>query len=188
MIADGNKILEILQLSDGSKDEIVSLLLPIVQDDVIQYTGNDFVENDRYVSGDGISFTKLTRTIADEDSGFVDNSFYAGMDVYVDGSLNNDGYYELESVLAGSVVIRNYHSLVDEDAGEGIVIWKVKFPLALTTVVAKMIKHHLNSEKYDGLQSYKLGDYSETYADIGSNSYPASIANALNQYRSIVFL
>ena len=184
MIASLKDIIDILDLTTDAETEKARLLLPLVQNDVVDFTTNHFVENDRYVSGDGIAFVSASRTITDEDSGFVDNSFYAGMDVLVDGSLNNDGIYEVASVVAGTLTISGDFSLIDEAAGEGVVIWKVKFPKELTLTVAQMIKALMSGERLAGVKSKSLGDYSET-VEIGGNSYPAGVEKALLKYRRI---
>lgn len=188
MIAAYETVLSLLQLPDNSQDELVKTLLPIIQDDVIDYTGNHFIDSSVYLSDDGISFTASSRTIAHDESGFVDALFYANMDIYVEGSYHNDGHYELESVAAGSIVVKNYHSLIDEAAGRGVYVWKVKYPTALIPIVAKMIKFHIDPEKIDGIESRSLGDFSEKYATVGGNEYPAAIAKALDRYRCVTWV
>ncbi|MBW1726886.1 MAG: hypothetical protein JRJ62_04760 [Deltaproteobacteria bacterium] len=186
MIATIGQIVTILDLTTDAEIDKARMLLPIVQSDVIDYTNNLFTENDRYVSGDGIAFVSSGRQITDEDEGFIDASFYAGMDIYVDGSLNNDGIYEVANVAAGTLTLASDFNLIDEDAGEGVIIWKVKFPQALTLIAAQMIKALMSGDRLAGIKAKSLGDYSETF-EIGGNSYPVGIEKALNKYRRIAW-
>lgn len=173
----------LLQITGSGYDTVIAALIPVVQDDIVQYCKNRFLNGRVYVSGSGIAFTNSDPdTITDSDSQFVTAHFTDGMDIYVENSYNNDGIYEVDTVAAGTLTLASGESLTAEDTGERIItIIKVKFPDALQMTASKMVYWNMKKQGIRGLKSFSLGDYSESYDADGG--YPKGLLAELNRYR-----
>ena len=191
MIADRAQIKELLQITNTTYDAVITELIPIVQKQVIDYCNSRFWQNRVRYTASTFSFTARSggsmAYISDSDSGFTDSDvhFYSGMDIYVDGSYNNDGHYQVDTVAAGTLTLSQYDNLVAEDTGEGVTIYKVDFPAGLALPFAQMINYNLQKSISTGVKSERIGEYSVTYADAGGTMYPANIVNQLKPYRRL---
>jgi len=187
MIATRTEIKTLLQISDSTKDTLIDALIPIVQDEIVEYCNSHFaktilnMDNENFEGGDTISFIASTKTITDSDSGFP---FSSGQDVYIYGSKYNDGHYSVLTASAGSLTVSE--SLIDEVEGAAVTIKLVTWPRALKMIVADMVQYKINgkdagvtSESISGAMSMGFGN------EIGS--YPESLLSGLNKYRVVKF-
>lgn len=184
MIANLTTVKRFLQITSTTNDLLILDLMPVVQRQIIDYCNNRFLDKNVYLVSSGISFTNPI-TITDSESGFVDAHFYGGMDILVSGSYNNNGFYEVDSVAAGTLTLDSRESLVTEDEDVAVTIYKVDFPKSLQMTFAKMINYNLQKNAITGVQSQRLADYSVTYANVGGADYPESIVSGLKPFKRL---
>jgi len=186
MITTFQNVKKLLQITDSSNDALILELMPIVQRQIIDYTNNRFLDSNVWLTSSGFTFNDASpATITDDDSGFSDAMFYSGMEIFVTGSYNNDGYYTTKTVTAGTITLESYESLISEDKDNAVAIYKVDFPKSLKMIFAKMINFNLQKSATEGIKSQTLGDYSVTYVDVGGNDYPASVVGGLKSFRRL---
>lgn len=206
----------LLQISDSTKDAIIDMLIPVIQSFILNHTQNTFDNRDRlfadthaivdpvilqfhdrlfryhwviaygtqfsFTPNDGVTLAK----IADSTNAFLANGFKAGMDIRVIDSMNNDGYYTIDSISAGEVSLISGQDVSTEVAQRTIFITKVVWPPALKIVASQMIRFHLDPKQGDGMASERIGDYS--YSKLGSAGYPDSIMQGLKPFTRIKFI
>jgi hypothetical protein len=61
-------------------------------------------------------------TITDSDSGFLTAGFADHMRIKVSGSISNDGYYTIDTVVAGTITLVTTDELTAENAGQAVTI------------------------------------------------------------------
>lgn len=187
MIATRTEIKGLLQITDSSKDAIIDLLIPVVQDEIVDYCNSHFAktmknsDNTDFSGNNTISFTASTKTITDSSSSLP---FANGQDIYITGSKYNDGHYTIVTAASGSVVISE--TLIDEAAGSAITIKLVVWPKALKTVVADMVAYKSNSKESGVVSESIAGAISTNYAE-ELGSYPKTLLAGLNKYRIMGF-
>lgn len=166
----------ILQLG-SSYDTIIETLLPLIEDQIVDYTKNNFAK------GNGLVATTLsfdTHTITDSRDGFDTSYWKSGQTIRVDGSEDNDGTYLIDSVSASAIIV--IEDLITETEGNSMQIRKVSYPKGLKLVESDMIKFNLSKNKAgSGIKSEGVDDYSVTFEDI-KNAYPMRIWQTLNKY------
>lgn len=190
----------LLQISDSSKDSLITALIPIVQSFITSYCNNYFevvagpnydilrktnMSQKYYIESYNISFVATGRKINTSDNDFVSSGFIAGAHVRVSGSLVNDGIYKITSVTANEMILDSAETLTDEPSGNVLVrLSMVNFPVGIKMPVAKFIAFELNKQNNNGLQSESLADYSYSK----SGDYPASLLKTLNVFRKVKFI
>jgi len=158
-------------------DSRIKKLIPFVQNQIVDYCNNSFLDWNIYITASTISF--LTRTITDSNSGFIDAEFYRGCNIKILDSKYNNGVYELKSVAAGSMeIVEDFNqSFVQEDADNTITILRVKFPEEIKLKTAMLIKSFIEG-KGQLVKSESLpGGYSVTFKD------DLEIMSMFNQWR-----
>jgi hypothetical protein len=184
-IATKTEIKTLLQISGSAYDTLIDALIPAVQDFIVQYCNNNFINKNIYLNGSSISFihnAETADTIMDEDENFVEALFADGMDILVEGSYNNDGMYLVGTVAAGTLTLDTGETLVTEDEGTAIRITRVVFPKALKLPFSKLIQFDL-AKRDKSITSFRLGDYSESYA--GDGDYPPGLLKSLVFFRKL---
>jgi hypothetical protein len=177
----------LLGITDTSKDALIDALLPLVQDDLINYCNQHFdkaaLDSDglEYPGGITVSFTASTKTVTDTAGGLP---FSAGQNVYIEGSRFNDGHYTIVTAADGSFTVSE--SLTDETAGASITIRLVVFPLALKMIMADMLNFKLQLRDIGVTGENISGAISTSFSDDGG-TYPPGIFNALNKYKVVGF-
>lgn len=182
-IATVSEIKTLLQISVSTYDTLIAALIPPVQVFIVNFCNNNFINPNIYLTGSSISFTHNALTadvISDADENFVEALFADGMDILVEGSYNNDGMYLVGTVAAGSLTLDTTETLVTEDEGVNVRITRIVFPKALKLPFSKLIQFDL-SKRDKSLKSFRLGDYSESYA--GDGDYPPGLLKSLIQFR-----
>jgi hypothetical protein len=199
MIATKAEIKRLLSNTSMAQDELIDQLIPVIEDDIRQYCNNGFRDARVYVSSGEISFTHNTASadtinldIGTNEEGFVDAQFKAGQTVQVQGSYNNDGFFDVETVTSTVMTLyarasRPYfQALVTEDEDVNIVINKVLYPSALKNVVAQMMNYKLTNHDFS-VSAETVSRYSVTYNTDYVNGYPKSLMTSLNRWRIPVF-
>jgi len=196
MIATVSEIKTLTGLAD-SYDAQIEALIPMVQNYIVDYTGNRF---EMYANGEA-RFNKLTGAFLEEAEASnvvfdstnktitaptsLDYSKYGiaiGKDISVRGSRYNDGLYTVEAVNTNVITVSE--SLNGESLTNLVTVYLVNFPQSLKFIASQIIKHWLLSKSTSGVQSERLGDYSINY----SGDLPAVIIKQLNNYRQVKFV
>lgn len=190
MTSEVNTILGFTSTYDTS----IQNWLPYMPGRVCAICNNYFTTNQAFVSGGDYTFSATTSIRTAEDSFTMDGNFVAGDDIYIKGTLRNDGFYilsEVSSVLAKISVDAEYAEQavvaenVDTEDLRDVYIYFVKFPRELKPVVANMIRYDIFERAYKkGIQAEKVGNYSVSYfraAGLGYN-YPDDIIGGLDMF------
>jgi len=197
MIASRIEIKSFLSITSTSQDNLIDMLIPVIESDVREYCNNGFRDDKVYVISATINFThnSTSADVIGIDDGFVDSGFLSGQTVQVQGSYNNDGFYDIESVSSTSLTLYSstsrpyFDELVDEDEDLNVCITKVNYPKALKLVVADMINFKLEKKDYS-IQSETVARYSVTFNSKGtdvSNGYPKALMSGLNRWKNVRF-
>lgn len=183
IIRSKSEVKTLLQVSVSTYDTIIAALLPIVSEYIIDYTHNKF-KDDIYHFASTISFDSEDGTISDSDSGFIDADLTNADYVCIEGSLDNDGIYRVATVEEDTITLHDEEvSLKDEEAGEGVYVWKVVIPQPLQLLFAQMIKYDYDTRD-KSVSAESLGDHSITYGGT-VHGYSEGIIKRLNSYRML---
>jgi hypothetical protein len=182
MIVTVTEVKNLLQISNSTYDTFVKTMIPIVENVICDYCNKDFADsNYTYFLSNTISFSGSTNEI--NFTGIGNKQLVQNDTIRVYGSLRNDNPYTVETVNDDSIVVNDVNRLIDEDEGEGVFITRVKYPIPLKMIAAKMIKYDISlSENEVGVKSEKIDDYSITYDD-KIMGYPSNVITQLNNYR-----
>lgn len=176
-------------ISDNTYDTQISTLIPIIQSQIVAITRNKFKLDEPAYTAETIAFVDndpSADTITDSESEFVTQDFEGITDLCVEDSVKNDGIYHVDTVVAGTITLQTTESLINESAGNEVVLTWVKFPDDLKQVASDMIWFKIQRQSGVGVKSESLGDYSYTL-ETGSGSggfagYPAEIIAGLRPY------
>jgi len=188
----------ILGISGTTYDTKIAALLPLVEDDLIDYLGDALA--DGYVwreSGSMLAFyegdSDTHDYITDGDSDFLNRGFADGMDIIIEGGYSNTGLYTIDSAAAGKIKLSEYEELVTQDQDDtsddheigSVRISRVKWPKALKVPVAEMVWSLIDDAQPSMAQSERIGDYSIAY--VGTHAYPSKTIRMLDKYKRPVF-
>ena len=166
-IITANEMIVLLDNPDlQSKVGVINKHIPVFQDKFVRKTNNYF-HSENWVRSNDVEFQEED-TILDPSNVYLDEgvAFADGMDIHVFGSALNDRIYLIADVLAGSLVVdSNWESIVNEDFGRSIDIFRIHWPPALKLVVAKAIEFDIqesagvveNTTSKDDLSEYPEG-------------------------------
>lgn len=183
MIVTREQVKIILHIIDTSKDALIDLYIPLVQQDIVDKTNNIFVNNISVIS-DMFSFVNSSNEINLNDNSIdLTDSFQNRMDIYITGSKYNNYHFEIDTAAAQKLTLNTLINVIDESEGESITIRYVIFPEPLKITAALMINHRIKKTDTN-IKSEKIGRYSVTYRDNKSPAdYPEEILSSLIQYR-----
>lgn len=190
-----DEVKAILGTTATSYDAQIETFIPYVQEDILEYTGNAFL--DEYVSVEGAltiaASTGAGDSITDPNSQFIKAGFAASQDVAIEGGYSNVGVWTLSASTGAVSAAKMYLSTtgeviaqdrVDEvNVAGNIKVSRVKWPASLKVPAAKMVWHLIDKAKDSGVRSESLGDYSVTYA--GTNAYPETVLAGLAKWRKV---
>lgn len=155
---DEVKILLQIASADTSKDILIDSLIVKVQDFIVRRI-NNFIVPEIYIQGDNISFAATSKKIIDADAELNHDGFAVGNDILVLGSYQNDKIFSIKTVAAGEIEVNEV--VVDEPAGNLIIIRRVQFTEDIKLAAVDFIAFKLNKEKT--VKNRSLGDHSESY-------------------------
>jgi len=194
MIATLDEIKELLQIpaSTETYDGLIKSLIPTVQEWLLEHLNNYFMvaEEDVYLISTAIVFNNASPpTIANSDDEFVDAGFVDDMHLRFQGSLYNDGIYEIETVAAGTLTLATAETLMDEDKEQEITINVVKFKKGLKHVFSALIGEDLKNSFTAGenVISESVGNTNFSFG--GSKikgSYPPELLAKLSPFKRVV--
>jgi hypothetical protein len=180
----------LLGISGTTYDAQIAAYLPIIQSHILEYCGiGRFRDENKQIITATIAFVEgglSADTITDSAEGFVDIAeFEAGMDIYVECSLSNDGAYTIGTVAAGTITLDTGDDVVDEAAGGLVKISRIRWPKAIKKFAAQMIWENISAVKSGNVKSESIGDYSVTYDGAGFGGYSNSVLAGLNTWRTV---
>lgn len=153
----------LLQLGDTSKDALLTALIPLVQNRIVRYCNNSFVDPSRQIISNKVAFVAGSpATITDGSDGFVTAGLAAG-DVVVTGSRSNDGIYAVQTVQAGTLTLETGLTLLDESAGWDIGITRVAWPSEIKLPASVLLGYYLAKQGKLVTNESLPGGYSATF-------------------------
>jgi len=187
------EVKSILNYTDSTYDTRIAFWLPFMPGRVCAIANNFFLTNQAFVSSGDFTFSASASIRTAEDSFVEDGNFKAGDDIWVDGTLQNDGFFVLSAVTTvlctidtdslyaeTAVVAEN----VETEDLRNVFIGLVMFPRELKVPVANMIRYDMiERPTRTGVTAEKVGNYSVSYKmTAGTVDYPADIIGSLNQF------
>ena len=182
MIASLAKVKAILGITDTAQDTRINALIPLVENDIVEYCNNSFRNPNIYYSGSiTIGATGSTYSLTCADGGMDDLSWVANDYIDIEGSTRNDGFKTIATI--ADTVITTAEPLIAETA-KAITIWLVQFPAGLELYFARMIGYLLKHGDDAGITSESIGSYSYSRNGTGSSAgYPDEILKGLNRWQ-----
>lgn len=182
MILTRDEVKNLLNISDTSKDNLIDLNIPIVEEAIRQYCRNDFCVRlfDSIISS---AFTFSASSNSINLSNISSYSLKNNDMIVIYGSLSNDGIYTIETVNADSLTIYDLYSIEDEDENNVVTLHKIRFPLDIKLTAAKMVNYNISSFK-TGITEEKIDDYSVKF-ESNIYSYPSGIMSGLINHRKL---
>ena len=192
MIIDKEECKRLVGETGFDHDAEIEALLPIVQDDLVEYCDNLFldplisyyVSQLTYVNGD-------PDTVTDGQSLFSTKRFAAGMDVFIDSNNTNRGIYELATVAAGTLTFTTSSELVSmayDDStypSTGAEIAMINWPRPLKMVAARMVWYLISRNKPTGELSENIDGVQQVYDR--ARAYPREIMQMADRYKLVKF-
>lgn len=158
-----------LELLTTTYDSRIKALLPGAISDGFMATNNFFHVPGMVIESYNISFSGYTLTDGTgnftgyytHENGITPISFQAGMYIHVEGSVMNDGVYEIDSISNNIITAKS--TFFTEAAGALVNIHVMKIENAFKQAVAFLIGHYLESKF--GVSSERFDNYSVTFKD-----------------------
>ena len=196
MIANLAEIKVLLGLSDTTKDALITANMPLVENAIISYCKNDFVEYNQLTPGmprlfiqtDNIRFVSGTNSIDRTDTS-IDLSSYklaVGDNLKIYDSYHNNKVFTIKTITADSIIFESVNTVKAEDNSEWVTIARVVYPEELKRVYSMMINYNLNKSNLSGLESESILGYSYKISPSNIYGYPDSFMGELSPYRKII--
>jgi hypothetical protein len=182
----------LLQISGSIYDSLITMIIPIVEEKIIDHCNNHFIDEYNshlgilpsvYTYGNTFEFINSDNSINNADKDFTTMNFKVGDNIRVYNSIHNDRTFTISSIAANKIVVDSINTVNDEDLDNTIVIAKVTFPASLKITASQMINWNL---KKHGVyfKSEKFDDYLYTRDDELVGGYPSAIMDGLTDYCS----
>ena len=178
-------------ITASTYDTQIAALIPVMQDWIVEYLNNKFLDNTVRMGSSNLTFVDDTpATITDSSSLFIENGdnktyFYDGMDLEIHGTYRNDKIVEIDTVAAGTLTLASGETLVDEDAEDDntyVLLTRINWPTGIQRPFARLLLFDLKM-KNPALKSRSLADYTETYA--GEGDYPPDLLKAFTSWKKM---
>lgn len=191
MIATRAEVKEFLQIPalTTTYDTLIDSLIPVTQEWLFDYCNNWFeVGTDTlYLTSITISFSDSDPdTILDSDNNFVNAGFVDGMHIRIKGSLYNNGVYEVDTVVAGTITLVSTETLTTEDQAQNVTITVVNFPQGLKLGFKAIVGEELKADFTAGEKVLSENVGNTTFSYGGSKvkgSYPKELLSLLSPYK-----
>lgn len=185
MIVDLTTVKTFLQITDSSKDSLINLILPAVQQEIFELTKNYFKSNISYTSTT-VSFVNSNSvyTIVDSLSKFAENNILAGT-YLIENSKYNDFVFTVNTATSSTLTVSEI--TLNESEENNITLTRLEIPKDLQILACKMVGFTL-ANTYN-VKSETLSKYSvEYFADNKTlGSYPYNLMSTLTKYRRFYF-
>jgi hypothetical protein len=179
----------LMGITNDDLDDQLNIMIPAVEDFVVNKTNNDFKIASVSYQSNTIAFVESDPpTITDTEEQFLEEFFPSDTRIVVEDSLNNNRHFYCTTAAAGTLTLETGEDVIAEDAGDAFVtITRVRFPKGVKLIIAEMLKYELKRNAYNDsdreVKSEKIGDYSVAYGGTDSGSeYPKSIMSKLMAY------
>lgn len=192
MIVTLSKVKTLLQISGSTYDTLIKSLIPIVEENIVDYCNNYFI--DYTISYNGIKIPKVymynndmefvnsTNSIDNSVTDMTSYDLNVGDSIRVFNSKFNNHTFTIASISTGSIVLEDVNS-VKSESGNTIMIVRLEYPTPLEITAAQMIKFNMNKIT-PGMTSESIDSYSYTLGDT-KGGYPKLMSNMLNNYRKL---
>lgn len=175
MIVTAEEVIELLNNPDlNAQQGVIEKLIPLLQDWYIHEFHTDF-RTKNWLTSPGISFV-ADDTISEASDNFLLTGvvFADDMDFVVEGSAYNDGIYNADTVVEGTITLTDGWTVTDENLTQTVTIYRAKWPIGLKYWAAKAIE-------YDLQLTAGMTETQDTNEDI--SKYPGGIMDAFGAYR-----
>lgn len=183
----------LLQISGSTYDSLIAMLLPMIEEAIIKYTNNHFIDTydgilgttpTVYTYGNTFSFLNSDNSINNSDKDFTAMDFQVDDNVRVYNSLQNNKVFKIATIAETKITFDTDITIKDEDNDNTIIIGRVKYPEPIKLIAADMVGYKLQKRgKY--FKSEKIDDYSYTRDEKLINGYPQAIMSQLDDYSSM---
>jgi len=135
------------------------------------------------------TFDASSYTVTCRGENFASAGFASGHDLFIRDSYLNDGYFYVGSVSTSALTIASSysfagaatrtHSFTNEATGATVFFAVVRWPTEIKPLVAALIQYDIEERpKRMGVQSKRLGPWSETYSESkGEFGYPKELTD-----------
>ena len=187
MIATLDEIKTILSITDTTYDTFINIMIPVVQEEIVNYCSSRFTNqtfgvysNALVFVSDGIDYDYIT-------GDFENISFQVGAEIFIKNTKLNDGYYTIQSKTDEKIEVTSIGTMISETVSSYVNINQTKYNSSLKLAMSYMIQDRIDS-KPNSIKSEKMGEYSVSFADnTNVNSYPDSIIAILKPFRRLVW-
>lgn len=190
MIATVDEIKSILGITDAAYDARIGVFMPLVQDDIIEITNNDFASKFLNHTSASTYFEETDSKIKNASDVFTSEPDLSdSKNIVVSYSLKNSKHFTITSVGDNEIVVDE--AVIDEsnDDGYNVTIRTVIFPEGLKATYANLIWFKINNTGVNAvnsgnISSKKLNDFSVSYdTEKYYKGYLKSDLEALNKYK-----
>jgi hypothetical protein len=182
-----NEVKTILQDSTLS-DSLINMFIPLVEADICKYCNNHFIDEEfDFISSGDVSFLSTDNSINLNDIGT--KKLVPNDSIRIFSSFRNNGTFTIDSISNNKLIVNSIDTIKDELSSENntVYITKIRYPIPLKFIAAKLINWQLKSNNSDftiGVKSEKIDDYQITFEE-SINGYPSSFMTPLQQYRCL---
>lgn len=173
--------------TDATRDARVTALLPYLEDDIVNYCNNDFLNTD-ITFGSNFVLTipgGTTYTLTCALGGISDIGFAIGDNFLFEGTLRNDGRYTIVTV--SDTVITVTEAITAESAIDAE-ITLIAWPNGLKLYAARMISYQVDHMADAGITGEVIKSYSYTrrqYGEMADPGYPQELMRGLDRWRKL---
>lgn len=172
--------------TDATRDALISSLIPIVYQDVIDECNNYFLVPDADFSSEDIYFDASPAYKIILDAGaFADLAWPTSGSLIITGSKLNDGLYTISS--QADTYIATTEPIIDEvqpTTHYSVTLSLARFPKQIELIASRMIGYQLANVASAGVTSMSLGNYSET-RKVTASGYPDEIMASLRPWKNM---
>ena len=183
MVLTADEVIQYSNITAPAGQITSSGLIGMVQAKIIAWTNNNFT-TDYYCETSG-AFDGSNKTLSG--SGFTDAELASGDDVYIYGTIRNNGIKEIATVTNSLITFTTASSVITE-AEKVVLVELVKWPEPVKYAAAQMVAYDYDIRPTitPGVRSRSLGPFSESYTTMQGGvigSYPIDIMDALTPYK-----
>lgn len=181
-----------LRITSTGTDDLITTLIPDVENDAIEYMNNAFRDPIIYNSG---LFAVSTSTgggdkITDGDGNWESIRFSSGMQVYISGWTSNPGLFKVASVSTNVLTLESSGSVTTQSSsdywGSGVMyVNRVNPPVGIKPYLSQMIGWRLYQEGFNPIDKISDSKEGESLSYAGMNEYPERVLNGLKKWRKV---
>ena len=170
MIITLSEIKSLINIADNSYDTLIEILIPTIENYIVNYTGNF-----KNITKSETTSALISDSLIILPIGYQTN-LKEGQMIYLQGTALNDGVYTITDITENVITVDAIYCIQNETCDEVIII-PLNIPKEIKLIVKDMVNY--NIYKQNGtLKVYKEGSCSWQY----NNDYPDFIKNELAKY------